>query len=46
MQIDIFPTFGNQKVGAMIMAIAATRHQLNKVSMQESTVDDFNNTTF
>jgi len=26
-------------------AIAATRHQLNKVSVQEPTVDDFNNST-
>ena len=26
-------------------AIAATRHQLNKVSVQEPTVDDFNNPT-
>jgi hypothetical protein len=47
MQIDIFPAFGNQKVGAMIMAIAAYKgastgvQQLSLSFFSEEVVDEF-----
>lgn len=47
MQIDIFPAFGNQKVGAMIMAIAIYRgtpagvQQLSLSFYSEKVLDEF-----